>query len=109
MTLEERLQGEWLCCVDDQCLEDAWLIDIRGDQCDFEGDKGTLAFVGDEARLDLGGSDRFVINRPWLLSAGEDHTDELPIVIESDRGTLQCGWMFRPALAVNREGDREKR
>lgn len=103
MTLEDRLQGEWLCCVDDQRLEDAWFIDIRGRQCNFEGTIGTLLLAGGEATLDLGGGNRFVINREWLYGEDDDksaHQADIPVLIESDRGSLQTGWMFRPALAI---------
>lgn len=99
MTLEERLQGEWLCCVDEQCLEEAWSIDIRGRQCNFEGDIGMLVFSGDEATLDLGDGDRFVINRQWMREP-PDTDGDIPVVIESDRGVLQTGWMFRAGSVV---------
>jgi len=94
MTLEDRLQGEWLVCVDEQCLEEVWFVDIRGRQCTFEGATGTLEIAGCEATLDLGGGDRLVINRQWAAQPDVDDKD-LPVVIESDRGLLHTGWMFR--------------
>ncbi|QDZ06891.1 hypothetical protein FPZ24_04865 [Sphingomonas panacisoli] len=95
MTLEDRLQGEWLLCVDEQCLEEAWFIDIRGRQCNFEGTVGALAITGDEATLDLRDDDRLIINRQWPLQPVMLDSD-IPAVIESERGILHSGWMFRP-------------
>lgn len=97
MTLEDRLQGEWLCCVDDQCLEGAWTIAIRGQQCDFEGKIGTLLFEDDEATMALGGGTQLVINRRW---SDDDRNHELPVVIAGNDGGLQRGWMFRPGMVT---------
>lgn len=95
MALEDRLQGEWLCCMDEQCLEEAWLVEIRGKRCDFEGAVGQLQFSDEEAVLDLGDGDRLVINRRWERVPVASDAD-IPVVIEGARGILQSGWMFRP-------------
>jgi len=94
MTLEERLQGEWLICVDEQRREQAWTVDVRGRQIDFEGDNGALSFAGDEATLDLENGDRLVINRQWAPEANPNDPD-IPVIIEGARGVIHTGWMFR--------------
>jgi len=96
MNLEEKLQGEWLICVDEQCLEEAWPVDVRGQQIDFEGDIGALSFTDEEARLDLKNGDRLIINRRWA-SETDSRVPEIPVVIEDARGTIHKGWMFRHA------------
>ncbi|QDZ06864.1 hypothetical protein FPZ24_04710 [Sphingomonas panacisoli] len=96
MKLEESLQGEWLVCVDEQCLEEAWSVDVRGHQIDFEGDIGALLFAGEEARLDLKNGDRLIINRRWAPDA-DSRVPEIPVVIENALGTIHTGWMFRHA------------
>ena len=94
MNLEEKLQGEWLICVDEQCLEEAWSVDVRGQQIDLEGDIGALSFAGEEARLELKNGDRLIINRRWAPET-DSRDPEIPVIMEDASGKIHTGWMFR--------------
>jgi hypothetical protein len=99
MTLEDRLQGEWRCCLEGQDRENAWSIKIRGRRCHFEGITGTLTFANNEAALRLGDGDRLIINRERLPR--EDNLPvvrerEIPTLIENYPDTMKRAWMFRP-------------
>ena len=99
MSLEDRLQGEWSCCLDGQGRENAWSIKIDRRRCNFEGITGALIFAKNEATLNLGDGDCLIINRERLPREDEASVvrkGEIPTLIESYPDTVKWGRMFRP-------------
>lgn len=89
MTIEDRMQGDWLCLVGDQTWDEAYRLMIDGGRCVLDGDEAEIKWRGDEASVRFADGAILIINRESLAPVNDSRGGDdpsVPIVLDLGGG-----------------------